>query len=155
MADDAKKMIKIIKIQSSDGQEFEVEQPAAEMSRLIKQVLEAGDNSEDTIKVPEVKGEVLSKVLEYCKKHAESNNSKELKVWDKSFVDVNLPTLYNLIAASDFLRVKDLQILTCSRVANIIKGKSVDDIRTTFNISNDLSPEEEADVRKENQWDME
>ena len=37
-------------------------------------------------------------------------------------------------------------------MANMIKGKSVEEIRKTFNIVNDFSPEEEEQIRKENDW---
>jgi S-phase kinase-associated protein 1 len=42
--------------------------------------------------------------------------------------------------------------LTCATVASMIKGKGPEDIRNTFNITNDFSPEEEAQVREENKW---
>lgn len=38
----------------------------------------------------------------------------------------------------------------CKTVANMIKGKSVEEIRKTFNIVNDFTPEEEEQIRKEN-----
>ena len=38
---------------------------------------------------------------------------------------------------------------TCKTVANMIKGKTPEEIRKTFNIKNDFSPEEEAQVREE------
>jgi S-phase kinase-associated protein 1 len=34
----------------------------------------------------------------------------------------------------------------------MIKNKSPDEIRQTFNIQNDFTPEEEEQVRKENEW---
>ena len=34
----------------------------------------------------------------------------------------------------------------------MIKGKTAEEIRKTFNIKNDFTEEEEAAVRKENQW---
>ena len=37
-------------------------------------------------------------------------------------------------------------------VASMIKGKTPEDIRKTFNIVNDFTPEEEAQVREENKW---
>ena len=37
-------------------------------------------------------------------------------------------------------------------VANMIKGKTPEEIRRTFNIKNDFSPEEEEQIRKENAW---
>ena len=34
----------------------------------------------------------------------------------------------------------------------MIKGKKVEEIRKQFNIKNDFTPEEEAQVREENRW---
>ena len=42
--------------------------------------------------------------------------------------------------------------VTCKTVANMIKGKTPDEIRKTFNIKNDFTPAEEEQVRKENEW---
>jgi S-phase kinase-associated protein 1 len=37
----------------------------------------------------------------------------------------------------------------------MIKGKTSEEIRETFNIVNDFSPEEEEEIRRENQWAFE
>jgi S-phase kinase-associated protein 1 len=42
--------------------------------------------------------------------------------------------------------------LTCAKVASMIKGKTVEEIRETFSIKNDFTPEEEARVKEENKW---
>jgi len=34
----------------------------------------------------------------------------------------------------------------------MIKGKTPDEIRETFNITNDFTPEEEEQIRRENEW---
>lgn len=34
----------------------------------------------------------------------------------------------------------------------MIKGKSPEEIRKTFNITNDFTPEEEEQIRRENEW---
>ena len=39
-----------------------------------------------------------------------------------------------------------------SKCANMMKGKTSEEIRKKFNIKNDLSPEEEEQIRLENQW---
>lgn len=38
----------------------------------------------------------------------------------------------------------------CKTVANMIKGKTPEEIRKLFNIVNDFTPEEEAQIKKEN-----
>ena len=45
--------------------------------------------------------------------------------------------------------IKSLLDLTCAKVASMIKGKTPEEIRKTFNIVNDFTPEEEAQVREE------
>ena len=50
--------------------------------------------------------------------------------------------------------IKSLLELASSKVASIIKGKTPEEIRKTFNIQNDFTPEEEQQIREENQWCM-
>ena len=61
-------------------------------------------------------------------------------------------TLFEIILAANYLNMKGLLDLTCMTVANMMKGKTPEEIRKTFNIKNDFTPEEEEEVRKENQW---
>ena len=48
--------------------------------------------------------------------------------------------------------IKSLLDLTCAKVASMIKGKTPQEIRETFNITNDFTPEEENQIREENKW---
>jgi S-phase kinase-associated protein 1 len=54
--------------------------------------------------------------------------------------------------ASNYLDIKPLLDVGCKTVANMIKGKSPEEIRKTFNITNDFTPEEEDQIRRENEW---
>lgn len=54
--------------------------------------------------------------------------------------------------AANYLDIKGLLDVTCKQVANMIKGKTPDEIRKTFNIKNDFTTAEEEQVRKENEW---
>lgn len=57
--------------------------------------------------------------------------------------------------AANYLNIKSLLDLTCQTVADMIKGKTPEEIRKTFNIKNDFTPEEEEEVRRENAWAFE
>jgi len=72
--------------------------------------------------------------------------------WYADFVKVEQVLLFELVIAANFMDIKPLLDLTCLAVSVMIKGKSADDIRKIFNISNDFTPEEEAQVREENKW---
>jgi S-phase kinase-associated protein 1 len=70
-------------------------------------------------------------------------------------MEVDQATLFDLIMAANYLNIKGLLDLTCQTVANMIKGKTPEQIRQTFNIKNDFTPEEEEEIRKENAWAFE
>ena len=53
------------------------------------------------------------------------------------------------------LKVLYCRQLCCQTVADIIKGKTPEEIRAYFHIKNDFTPEEEEEVRRENQWAFE
>lgn len=56
------------------------------------------------------------------------------------------------LQAANYLDIKPLLDVGCKTVANMIKGKSPEEIRKTFNIQNDFSVEEEDQIRRENEW---
>ena len=59
-------------------------------------------------------------------------------------LEVDHATHFEFIYASNFMDVKPLIELTCLAVSVFIKGKSTNDIRNMFGISENFSPDEEA-----------
>ncbi|GLT91971.1 hypothetical protein SLE2022_098310 [Rubroshorea leprosula] len=150
-----------ITLKSSEGETFEVDEAVALESQTIKLVME-DDCAENGIPLPNVTSKILSKVIEYWKKHVEAAKSDdratsvddELKAWDADFVKVHQATLFDLMLAANYLDIKSLLDLTCQTVADMFKGKTPSEIRKTFNVT-DVTPEEEEEVRRENQWAFE
>ena len=60
--------------------------------------------------------------------------------------------LFDLILAANYMDIKSLLDLACKRVAAEIKDKTPDEIRSRFGLENDLTPEEEEQVKRENTW---
>jgi S-phase kinase-associated protein 1 len=152
---------KKITLKSSDDETFEIDETVALESQTIKHMIE--DNCANSgIPIPNITGQILAKVIEYCKQHVEVASSEEgkpneddLKAWDKDFINVDQATLFELILAANYLNIRNLMDLTCQAVADNIKDKTPEEIRKIFNIKNDFTPEEEAEVRRENQWAFE
>ncbi|CAH9079246.1 unnamed protein product [Cuscuta epithymum] len=151
---------KMIVLKSSDGETFEVEVMVAEQSQTIKHMID-DDCADTVIPLPNVTSKILAKVIEYCKRHVEAGKTEDkpseddLKSFDAEFVKVDQGTLFDLILAANYLNIKSLLDLTCQTVADMIKGKTPEEIRKTFNIKNDFTPEEEEEVRRENAWAFE
>ncbi|CAE6442298.1 unnamed protein product [Rhizoctonia solani] len=153
---------------TSDNEQFNVDKDVAERSVLIKNMLEDVGESDQPIPLPNVSSSVLKKVLEYCEHHraeplptAETDNNaddprkrqvSEIGEWDQKFIQVDQEMLFEIILAANYLDIKALLDVGCKTVANMIKGKTPEEIRKLFNIVNDFTPEEEAQIKKENEW---
>ncbi|KAF2074358.1 hypothetical protein CYY_004334 [Polysphondylium violaceum] len=152
-----------VKLESSDEKIYEVERDIACMSVTIKNMLEDIGDSDAPIPLPNVTSTILEKVLEYCKHHHEHPSPQpedkkdekrldDIPPYDRDFCKVDQPTLFELILAANYLDIKALLDVTCKTVANMIRGKTPEEIRKIFNIKNDFTPDEEEQIRKENEW---
>eukprot|EP01041_Mallomonas_annulata_P013169 gene13169-27856_t len=151
---------------SSEGESFDVPLAEAKMSELVKTMIDEDQDDEETqeIPLPNVKSAILAKVIEFVthykldpmqeiEKPLKSANMHEVvQEWYANFVTVEQEILFEMILAANYMDIKPLLDLTCATVASMIKGKTPEEIRKTFNIVNDFTPEEEAQVREENKW---
>lgn len=139
-----------IKLISGDGEVVVVEKHAACQSNLIKELI--GDLGDDTmvehdIPVANVDGQILSKIAEWCMQHRNdqftTTDAMKLTTWDKEFFQVDQATLFELIRAADYLDIKLLLHMGCKTVADLIKGKSVPQLREMFDIPENVNDMEE------------
>jgi len=157
----------VIKLQSSDKQVFEVDVEVAKASITIKTMLEdlgIEEDDSEVVPLPNVNSAILKKVIQWAEYHKddpppaqedEENRERrtdDITPWDQEFLKVDQGTLFELIQAANYLDIKGLLDVTCKTVANMIKGKTPEEIRKYFNIKNDFTPEEEQAIREENRW---
>ena len=166
-----------MRLKSKQEEVFEVEKEVARRSVTVKNIVDDTDLNAP-VPLPAVDSPTLSKVIEYCKYHheaeRESFSDDDKAAWDKAFVEVRpgpraqsrrfprsrrLPSsqvgdgmLFDLILAANYMDIKSLLDLACKRVAAEIKDKTPDEIRSRFGLENDLTPEEEEQVKRENTW---
>ncbi|CAG8571743.1 13205_t:CDS:2 [Ambispora leptoticha] len=154
---------KKVTLRSCDEHEFKVDIPVASRSILLKNMIEDVGETDQSIPLPNVNEKVLKKVLEWCEHHVKDaqptnddddsrRRNTDIEDWDQKFLNVEQDMLFEIILAANYLDIKPLLDIGCKTVANMIKGKSPEEIRQTFNIINDFTPEEEEQIRKENEW---
>ncbi|KAJ5539120.1 hypothetical protein N7513_007452 [Penicillium frequentans] len=171
-----------ISLMSSDDALVTVERAVAERSILIKNMLEDLGDSGEAIPIPNVRLAIHFPTSFHTQAHCSAgqrNCSKEshrvvrppqerpptagddddnrrkttdIDEWDQKFMQVDQEMLFEVILAANYLDIKALLDVGCKTVANMIKGKSPEEIRKTFNIQNDFTPEEEDQIRRENEW---
>ncbi|KAI9685632.1 MAG: hypothetical protein M1820_010775 [Bogoriella megaspora] len=154
----------MVTLTSSDGADLPVEKDVATRSVLIKNLLDDLGDTGEAIPIMNVNEAVLKKVIEWCAQHKndppatnedDSDSRKkttDIDEWDQKFMQVDQEMLFEIILAANYLDIKALLDVGCKTVANMIKGKSPEEIRKTFNIQNDFTPEEEDQIRRENEW---
>ncbi|KAL4204066.1 hypothetical protein AMTRI_Chr01g107850 [Amborella trichopoda] len=156
----------MIFLRRNDGNTFEFTKEAVMQCEPIKNIIEDGcTTSEKGIPLPNISNETLSKVIEYLNHHIKDDKGKgkageeenkktewELIEWDEKFFSIDLQTLIDITLAANYLNVKSLFDKTCMTIANHIKDWSAEEVWKAFEIQNDFSPEEEEQVKMENQW---
>ncbi|XP_021842102.1 SKP1-like protein 1 [Spinacia oleracea] len=116
-----------IKLRSSDGKTFEVEEEVAMQSETIKSMIEV-------VPIPEVSGKTLSLVIDYCNKNKDDLHD-DLIDWALRLFEADQAAFFDLVLAAHYLKIKSLEDLTSKTVAGVIRGKSLEEIRQTFNIN--------------------
>jgi len=146
-----------VKLESREGDSFEVPVKVARLSTMIDEMFDEDDDMEDKkVPLPNVSSEVLRKVIEFGKHYQEeqmtpiqtplksSNIDDLVQKWYAQFVELEQKQLFELVAAANYLNIKPLLDLTVLAVSILIKGKSAAELREIFNVTGEGGAEGEA-----------
>jgi len=157
-----------VELQSNDGKIFPVDIKAAKLSLTIQTMLLDIDSEKDDkkmkgpIKLSDVKGNVLEKVIEWCEEHKndelanEHDKEKaagkevgenktrelhELSGWDEQFMSsINAvdndgkSMIFDVAIAAKDLNIPTLQNMTTMEIAKLMKDKKQEEIRDLFKL---------------------
>ncbi|KAF9259918.1 E3 ubiquitin ligase SCF complex Skp subunit [Marasmius fiardii PR-910] len=142
---------------TSDNEQFTVDREVVERSVLIRNVLEVVGESDEPIPLSNASSTVLRKVLEYCEHHRDEplpapgadqdrtrRDTTSSSEWDQKFMAVDREMIMKIITTANYLQLQSLLDLGSQTVANMMKGKTPQEIRKLFNIVNDFTPEGEV-----------
>jgi S-phase kinase-associated protein 1 len=140
---------KIYTMVSKDNKIFKINGNSFYMSGLLKTLLECEEKEE--LLLPNITSDILSKVILYLEHHVvepvpQDNSPEKLKsnifsenikcLWDVKFIENDImgnpitakETLYELIRAANYMDIQTLLQLSCTKVACMIKGESLEAI---------------------------
>ena len=157
---------KKITLVSSDGEKIEISRKAAQRSVVVKEIIQDYPEYAE-VPLKNVKGNILKKIIEYLN-HYENEEPKEIKKplpnpnfkecveeWDFNYIDVEMEVLFDIILGANYMNIKPLLELGCAKVASIARGKTTEENRKLFNITNDFTPEEEKQIAEQDKWVIE
>jgi len=142
-----------------DGSRHTISRKAAALSDVLRSSLET-DREAKEMEFKQIDGDIMAKAVQYLTYHQDNpprsipkplvtSLNDEVDSFDASFSDTDQDTLFKLILVANYLSIKPLLHLMCARVASLMKGKTPEQIRATFNIRNDATPTEEEEIRRE------
>lgn len=147
----------IITLISSDDIKMTIDLNIALKSQTIKNLLlDIKDQSE--IKISNINHKVLSKIFQYYKKYPTQYDSPNQQFnyifdeWDTYYFNIPYQEILELMVALNYLDIKDLLDLSCKYIASLINGKNVSEIRSFLGITNDFTPEEEKQIKEQDQF---
>jgi S-phase kinase-associated protein 1 len=135
--------------------ELKAPKKAIMLSGTIRDMIQDIPQENDEIPVKNVRPEIMEKVIEYCTFHSEEHTEREKESWNEDFFkSLSREVLFECILAANFLHINSLLESGCKKIADSIRGKSVQEMREYFGTKNDFTPEEEERIMKENEWLM-
>ena len=108
------------------------------------------------IPLPRIPSKILLPILKHCKAlteyRAKSLTSSEFYKFEEKFFNVERNMLFHFIVASEFLQADELMDSACKVLAEMVRGKTTEELREEFGVKNDFRPEELKQVAVDNGW---
>ncbi|PIA26051.1 hypothetical protein AQUCO_10000015v1 [Aquilegia coerulea] len=125
-------MAKKVTLRSSDHKTFEVEEAVVFQSQTIKEIIQKpAVPLLAYIPLPNVRADILAKVIEYCKKQVDKSSTKkeddavDREDLDAEFFKVDLLTLCDLLCAANQLQIQSLLDQTSQTIADQVRSLGV------------------------------
>uniref|UniRef100_A0A915EBG0 Skp1-related protein n=1 Tax=Ditylenchus dipsaci TaxID=166011 RepID=A0A915EBG0_9BILA len=148
-------------VTTKDGDQLTVD---ASLLRQCKALgLTEGANQPANLTVNEVSTKIFKKVLEWCDEHkdaiepvVQNDPVTGLRKWftltayEKSFFDVPLDDIVELLTAANYLNLNTMYLFGCQSMADLINNESPEEFRQLFDP--DMTEEEKEAIRRENVW---
>mmetsp|Transcript_35225 Transcript_35225/g.36630 ORF Transcript_35225/g.36630 Transcript_35225/m.36630 type:complete len:191 (-) Transcript_35225:58-630(-) len=157
-----------------DNQKFKTDTQLIQRSGFLKGLLEQFPD-EMEIKIPQIKGSVMTLIMKWLEKHKETepkmppqplrNYDLEEVVgkWEDDFMtevyNKSFDNLFEFLNAVNFLDIPQLLELASAKTACLVKDFSPDEFKKTFKIEEDCTPDDlkkiEEEVLKERELERE
>lgn len=137
----------VIKITTSDGQNFELEPKICNPSKKLSSAI---SSNKFIITLENTPSSVFERILAYLLYHAEKKDTQE---WDDQYIKKFTGTeLVNLIWSANYLEIPSLLKLSRERMIHIIENNDVNTMRNILNEKADFTKEEEDVISKTLNW---
>ena len=145
---------------SRDHQSFTLSKEAASQSDLLRTMMD-GDPDASEVQLYHIDSSTVRRLIDYLNYHrsiparviekpiSSIHMSELVDGFDSAFVEVEQDVLFKLLLAANYLNIRSLVALCSAKFASWMKNKTPQQIKQTFGIRLDATPQEEADIARE------
>ena len=124
-----------IKLKSRDGFISDVGVDVVKQMVTIKTMLEdlgSDGDSEEEVLIPNVRGAVLEKIINWTEFHANEDDLTKRIAWYNQFFDLELIEIFDIIIAADYLDVETLFSESCRHVITENDKEDLEEAKNVF-----------------------
>lgn len=152
-------------LQTSDGSFFRIPFVLAKHSTLLRNIIEDAGltnaiessdpvlaKGEEMIPLQNITSPVMKTVIDWMKNHKQeaSPTKEKLSEWDIAFLhNHTVESIFDIIMAANYLDIGGLLDLGCKTVANMMKGKTPQEIRQIFNMADNDNENNQSEENNE------
>lgn len=151
----------IVVFKTEDDKLIETTLEIARVIGFYRSVEESCIPDDEPIHLQIINSTILELVLEWCEEYKNEEDDFEyveklnqrtddIPDFDQALLNVEVSKLVAVITAANFLQMKRLEVVACKIIANKWKAKNPEQLRETFDIENDFTPEKEEQIIREN-----
>lgn len=137
-------------IVSNDDVVFVIDDKIVNMIGVVKQMFEVVSDRTEKIHL-EIDGKTLDKCLKFCKMMIGNDMIYDEELF-KDYFDISTSQMFELVSGANYLNIRELLDKGCKVIADLCKGKTVEELRKIFGVENDFTPEEEEKIKQECAW---
>jgi S-phase kinase-associated protein 1 len=158
-----------VRLITSNNETFDVPIDIIKISKLVKSLLDIDIDIDiddiQEIPLPNINSNILTKIIEFLKyyntnplkeieKPLKSNNITDIvsDKWYADYINIDNEIVFDITIAANYMDIQPLLDLGCAFIAASIKGKTAEELKTTFGIEGDIGRIDEEKLREENKW---
>jgi len=145
-----------------EGVEVEVDRDVLDAWGTTADLLKDLESSEEALPLPNITYSVLQKVIEYTRHHIDHPDDVE---WTKEFlyvlkrdtssleeIQARNEELGHLVLTANYLNYKQLLTDVAKVMARSMCGKTPEELREEWKLSDDLTEEKKKEIKDANEW---
>lgn len=146
----------IVSVPGEEGDvDFKLTSIAAKRCGVIRAHLEMIESEIGVIPLPNIEASIMPKIVEFLEEPYEEREKGQLSDFETKWVPNETADLAKLLLAANYLDCQEMLDALTQHTANLIKGKTPEQLRELFKTPDDIPDEKKKEIHEQNKFLLE